>query len=108
MTARANVYFVRHGETDANRNKVIQGQLDTPLNEIGLEQAKLVSHALRAVRFDVALSSDLRRASVVSSEFKSMMKVFMASADSGCDLRVPTQPRTTQTEGTTRTCRHCL
>lgn len=65
---QARVYLVRHGETDANRNKIIQGQLDTPLNEIGLEQAALVARALRTVKFDAALSSDLSRAATVSME----------------------------------------
>lgn len=90
MAARANVYLVRHGETDANRNKVIQGQLDTPLNEIGLEQARLVAHALQAVRFDAAFSSDLSRAVVVSSDFRSVTEALMISVDSEYNHRTTT------------------
>jgi len=59
--ALAKIYMVRHGETEENRRQIIQGQLDTSLNEVGIEQAKSVAEALRAVPFDVAYSSDLSR-----------------------------------------------
>ena len=32
--------FVRHGETEYNKNGFITGQIDAPLNEEGIEQAK--------------------------------------------------------------------
>jgi broad specificity phosphatase PhoE len=56
------VYIVRHGETEENKQKIIQGHLDTPLNSEGERQADLVAHALKDVPFDVCYSSDLRRA----------------------------------------------
>lgn len=31
---RAYVYIVRHGETQANKDHIIQGHLDTALNEV--------------------------------------------------------------------------
>jgi bisphosphoglycerate-dependent phosphoglycerate mutase len=65
MTVLARVYLVRHGETDANREGIIQGQMDTPLNNRGEQQAKLVGEALRSIPFDTAYSSDLARASKV-------------------------------------------
>ena len=34
------LYFVRHGETDWNVKKKIQGKTDVPLNETGKQQAK--------------------------------------------------------------------
>ncbi|KAJ7024253.1 phosphoglycerate mutase-like protein [Mycena alexandri] len=58
----ARIYVVRHGETQENRDSVLQGQLDTQLNETGLEQARRVADALRSVHFDAAYSSDLARA----------------------------------------------
>lgn len=67
MTIAIRVYFIRHGETDENRQKIIQGQLDTLLNETGLKQAALVACALRPVIFDVALSSDLSRAATTAT-----------------------------------------
>ena len=56
------VYIVRHGETQENRDGIIQGQRDTFLNAIGLEQARMVGEALKDARLGIAFSSDLSRA----------------------------------------------
>ncbi|RPD66483.1 phosphoglycerate mutase-like protein [Lentinus tigrinus ALCF2SS1-7] len=61
-TVVAKVYIVRHGETDFNRQGIVQGQIDTPLNDAGVEQAQLAALALQDTPFDVAYSSDLQRA----------------------------------------------
>ncbi len=47
--SRPPVYFIRHGETDWNRQGLIQGWIDTPLNERGHAQAKALAQALIAV-----------------------------------------------------------
>ena len=62
MAVVARVYIVRHGETDANREGIIQGQLDTVLNPAGILQAQLVADALEDVPLGAAYSSDLQRA----------------------------------------------
>jgi broad specificity phosphatase PhoE len=46
------LYFVRHGETDWNRQGIIQGWTDTPLNDTGHAQAKAVASALKAHAID--------------------------------------------------------
>ena len=56
------IYIVRHGETEENKQKIMQGQLDTQLDLEGEKQADLVAKALREIPFDVCYSSDLRRA----------------------------------------------
>ena len=61
------VYLVRHGETDANRQSIVQGQLDTELNELGQKQAVFVAERLRSVPFDLSFSSDLSRAVKVTN-----------------------------------------
>ena len=53
---------VRHGETEANLNGVLQGQTDTPLNELGLRQAQCASDRLKHEHIDMIFSSDLSRA----------------------------------------------
>ena len=58
----ATFYIVRHGETDWNAKRIIQGQLDIPLNEKGELQAKELAKELKNVKFDLAFSSDLLRA----------------------------------------------
>ncbi|KAK4058857.1 hypothetical protein OIO90_000303 [Microbotryomycetes sp. JL221] len=59
----AIITIVRHGETDHNVAKIIQGHLDTPLNEQGVAQAQVVAKFLSAVHFDQLWTSDLSRAS---------------------------------------------
>ena len=56
------VTFVRHGETDWNRDRRFQGQVDVPLNTRGKSQARSLARALRSQKFDRAVSSDLSRA----------------------------------------------
>jgi broad specificity phosphatase PhoE len=47
------IYMARHGETDDNARRVVQGWLDTPLNERGREQA----HELAARVADLGIAS---------------------------------------------------
>ncbi|MXV80722.1 MAG: histidine phosphatase family protein [Chloroflexi bacterium] len=54
-------YLVRHGQTEWNRTRRIQGQSDVPLNEHGRAQAEALGKRLSDVRFDAAYSSDLSR-----------------------------------------------
>lgn len=56
------VYIVRHGETDYNKEKRLQGEIDIPMNEYGRELARLTAAGLADVPFDKAFSSPLGRA----------------------------------------------
>jgi probable phosphoglycerate mutase len=53
--------FIRHGETDWNRQQRFQGQIDVPLNDIGLAQARRLGDRLAAEPADVLVCSDLLR-----------------------------------------------
>ena len=53
---------IRHGETAANLNHVIQGQSDVPLNASGEAQARALGRRWKDRRFDAVYSSDLSRA----------------------------------------------
>ena len=57
------LYFVRHGETDWNRERRFQGHADTSLNDAGRRQALELAEALRDERLDAVYTSPLRRAS---------------------------------------------
>lgn len=54
--------IVRHGETDWNLEKRLQGHSDIGLNATGERQAYCLANALRGERFDAIYASDLRRA----------------------------------------------
>lgn len=56
------IYFIRHGETDFNKQKKIQGHLDIPLNATGIAQAEKARDELEKIQFDVIYSSPLSRA----------------------------------------------
>lgn len=55
---------MRHGQTDYNADKRVQGRIDIPLNTAGRKQAKNVANRLKALdeRFDVIAASPLSRA----------------------------------------------
>ena len=57
-----DLLFIRHGETDWNRQQRFQGQIDVPLNATGMAQAARVAERLAADRHDALFSSDLQRA----------------------------------------------
>ncbi len=56
------LYIIRHGETEWNKEKKLQGQSEVPLNEYGRELARITGKALLDTRFDVIYSSPLMRA----------------------------------------------
>lgn len=56
------LYMVRHGETDWNKERRIQGQVDIPLNEFGRHLAKETGKGLSDISFDLCISSPLSRA----------------------------------------------
>ena len=49
MTDRPPLYFIRHGETDWNRQGLIQGWIDIALNDTGHMQARAIGKALAAL-----------------------------------------------------------
>lgn len=61
-TASSRCCVIRHGETDWNAQRRIQGQVDTPLNAKGLAQARAAAEALAGGRFVALHASDLTRA----------------------------------------------
>lgn len=76
-----SIYFSRHGETDWNIAKRVQGTTDIPLNETGMGQAKLLYENLRKdnVKICRVYSSYQERAlttaQIVGSGFNAPVKV---------------------------------
>ena len=56
------VFFVRHGQSEANLKKIYAGQSDVPLTEQGRAEAEAIAPILANIHFDRVYSSDLLRA----------------------------------------------
>lgn len=56
------IYLARHGETEHNINEVIQGHIDSPLTQLGQQQAKELAEHFKGMHFDAMFSSDIMRA----------------------------------------------
>ena len=56
------LYIIRHGETDYNVQKRLQGWIDEPLNENGRKIARLTGEGMQDIHFDLVISSPLNRA----------------------------------------------
>lgn len=55
------IFVVRHGQTELNVKKILQGHMDTELNATGHEQARRVAELFRDVPLDHCVLSDLVR-----------------------------------------------
>ena len=56
------IYIIRHGKTELNKAKVLQGRSNFPLNEEGILQAREAAELLGDVSFSRVFSSPLTRA----------------------------------------------
>lgn len=56
------IYVVRHGETDSNEQGALQGWTNDPLNDFGIELAKITGKCMQGIKFDLSISSPLIRA----------------------------------------------
>ena len=54
-------YFVRHGQTDHNKQRICQGHADIPLNETGLTQVDAAASVLVEEKPVAIRASDLKR-----------------------------------------------
>lgn len=56
------IYIVRHGQTEMNNRKVLQGRSDYPLNGAGIAQAQKAADELKHISFTKVYTSPLKRA----------------------------------------------
>lgn len=68
------LYLVRHGETEWNRMRKLQGQTDIPLNENGIRQAQELAERLREYSFEGIVCSPLLRARQTAEQIFSVLK----------------------------------
>lgn len=55
------LYLMRHGQTDWNAKGKVQGWQDTPLNALGIEQARKAAEKLQNEEIETIYASDLKR-----------------------------------------------
>lgn len=76
------IYLVRHGKTDWNKQGIIQGHTDIPLNDEGEKEARELARELNKIKFDEFFSSDLlrakRTAEIIATEHKLAVKTTKA------------------------------
>jgi broad specificity phosphatase PhoE len=56
-----NIYLIRHGQTNLNRDGRYQGEVDKEINDYGRFQAELLGQRLKKYNIDIIFSSDLKR-----------------------------------------------
>ena len=100
----ADLYLVRHGQTELNVKNILQGWQDSPLTERGCEQALATrtAFAARGVAFDHAYSSPLgrarRTAELIVGEGRSIELVddlrewYLGSLEGTSNREMPAQP----------------
>jgi broad specificity phosphatase PhoE len=59
---RMLIYLVRHGETRSNTEGLMQGWTDDPLNDNGVNLARITGRGMKGIHFDACISSPLLRA----------------------------------------------
>ena len=98
------IYFIRHGETNHNKNRMFQGHLDIPLNETGISQAYEALENSKAITFDIIYYSPLLRAKktaeIINSFHKTnliaddrLKEIFMGSLQGRCYLDLTEQEK---------------
>lgn len=60
------LFIVRHGETEENKKKIVQGHFHGTLSEEGLNQISKLASRLKDENFDFIFSSDLDRARITA------------------------------------------
>ncbi|MCW8878170.1 MAG: histidine phosphatase family protein [Kangiellaceae bacterium] len=69
------LYLARHGETEWNLYRKLQGRLDSPLTEAGKQQAKRLGQKLLDEKVDKIYASPLGRASQTALRCKAILDV---------------------------------
>ncbi len=61
------IWLTRHGQTNLNKKRLMQGRTDEPLNETGIAQAQAARKAIGDMVFDAVYASPLDRAITTAS-----------------------------------------
>ncbi|WP_442893531.1 histidine phosphatase family protein [Bacillus sp. 2205SS5-2] len=70
------IYVLRHGQTDLNKERRMQGRHGLPLNEFGRQQAERLRDKLKTIKFDLVFTSPQVRA-IQTAEIVTGMKAIV-------------------------------
>ena len=65
------IFLIRHGETESNKNRIIQGKIDEGLSKKGIKQAECLADRLKDEKIDLIISSEYKRAAETADKIKS-------------------------------------
>lgn len=66
-----SIYLIRHGQTNGNRDRIVQTP-DTPLSELGNQQAKLLAQTFVEKNIETILCSDYTRTQQTAAPLQAM------------------------------------
>lgn len=72
---KKHIFLMRHGESEYNAKKMVQGHIDTNLTQKGLLQAKYAGEFLKNSNIKKIISSDLKRAHQTAITVAEVLKV---------------------------------
>jgi len=82
VSTKKTIYIIRHGETDFNKQGIIQGSgIDSDLNETGRMQAEQFYKAYYHIKFDNIYTSELKRTQQSIEPFIKAGKTFEPIAE---------------------------
>ena len=77
-----DIYLIRHGETDYNRQGRVQGQgIDSSINALGQQQAQAFYETYLDVPFELVVTSGLRRTHQTVEPFRKLSIPFYETRD---------------------------
>ncbi len=76
------IYLIRHGQTEWNKDRKLQGSMDIPLNETGIDQAKKLADKLKRYNIEHIYTSPLSRAFDTAQEIKKVFGCSITQLDS--------------------------
>ncbi|ODS33615.1 MAG: phosphoglycerate mutase, partial [Candidatus Scalindua rubra] len=80
------LYLLRHGQTEDNVRRIIQGQNDSPLTREGITATRDRAKKLKGIAFDAIFCSNLERA-------RKSLEILLEELDSNIDVNYCTEIR---------------
>jgi len=89
MSTTKVIYFVRHGEAEGNVTKRFQS-METPLTEIGHQQAKIVAKRCKTLDAELLISSSMLRAKQTAEHIQKEVQLPFEESDDFIEIKQAT------------------